>query len=133
MSNSENSGNSGNSGNNNSMNGSNGPKEQVGGRRKGTRKASRSSRKGSKKQRGGQNTAVKMAGGASMRAVGSHAEVWHHTAHHTSGGLKRHDLMKNKHGRIVSRKKHALGKKALKNLVKAGFKAKKGTFKLFRK
>jgi hypothetical protein len=41
--------------------------------------------------------------------------------------------MKTKHGRIVSRKKHALGKKALKNLVKAGYKAKKGTFKLFRK
>jgi hypothetical protein len=73
-----------------------------------------------------------MMGGA-KRAVGTHAEVYHGTANHTSGGLKKHDLMKNKHGRIVSRKKHALGKKALKHLVKAGFKAKKGTFKLFRK
>jgi hypothetical protein len=73
-------------------------------------------------------------GGASkMPAVGSKASVYHGCAKHTSGGLMRKDLMKTKHGRIVSRKKHALGKKALKNLVKAGFKAKKGTFKLFRK
>jgi hypothetical protein len=73
-------------------------------------------------------------GGASkMPAVGSKASVYHGHAKHTSGGLTRKDLMKTKHGRIVSRKKHALGKKALKNLVKAGYKAKKGTFKLFRK
>jgi hypothetical protein len=72
-------------------------------------------------------------GGAHERKRGTHAEVWHGTAHHTTGGLTKSDLMKNKHGRIVSKKKHALGKKALKHLVKAGFKAKKGTFKLFRK
>jgi hypothetical protein len=65
-------------------------------------------------------------------AVGTKAMVWHSTAKHTSGGLTKKDLMKHK-GRIVSKKKHALGKKALKNLVKAGFKAKKGTFKLFKK
>ena len=65
--------------------------------------------------------------------VGSKAQVFHGTAHHTSGGLTKNDLMKTKKGRIVSRKKHALGKKSLKNLVKAGFKAKKGTFKLFKK
>ena len=76
----------------------------------------------------------KLFGGASKTpAVGSKASVYHGKAKHTSGGLTRKDLMKTKHGRIVSRKKHALGKKALKNLVKAGFKAKKGTFKLFRK
>ena len=72
----------------------------------------------------------KMMGGA--MAVGSKAQVWHGSARHTSGGLTKKDLMKHK-GRIISRKKHALGKKALKNLVKAGYKAKKGTFKLFRK
>ena len=85
---------------------------------------------------GGQNNMRNMTTtqmGGALRAVGSHAEVWHGTARHTSGGLKKKDLMKNKHGRIISRRKHALGKKALKNLVKAGFKAKKGTFKLFRK
>jgi hypothetical protein len=48
-------------------------------------------------------------------------------------GLTRKDLMKTKKGRIVSRKKHAAGKKALKRLTKAGYKAKKGTFKLFKK
>jgi hypothetical protein len=74
-----------------------------------------------------------MMGGAKVPAVGSKAQVWHGTAKHTSGGLTKKDLMKNKHGRIVSRAKHSLGKKALKNLVKAGFKAKKGTFKLFKK
>ncbi len=76
-----------------------------------------------------------MKGGArgtrKIPAVGSKAQVWHGTAKHTSGGLTRKDLMKNK-GRIVSRKKHALGKKAFKNLVKAGYKPKKGTFKLFK-
>jgi len=76
----------------------------------------------------------KLFGGADkMPAVGSKASVFHGKAKHTSGGLTRKDLMKTKNGRIVSRKKHALGKKALKNLVKAGYKAKKGTFKLFRK
>ena len=72
------------------------------------------------------------AGGA-MKTVGSKAMVYHGKAKHTSGGLTRKDLMKTKKGRIVSRKKHAAGKKALKRLVKAGFKAKKGSFKLFKK
>ena len=67
------------------------------------------------------------------KTVGSKAEVFHGTAKHTSGGLKKKDLMKTKAGRIVSRKKHAAGKKALARLRKAGYKAKKGTFKLFRK
>jgi hypothetical protein len=68
-----------------------------------------------------------------MRAVGTKAMVWHGHANHTSGGLHKKDLMKTKKGRIVSRKKHALGKKAIRRLTKAGYKAKKGTFKLFRK
>jgi hypothetical protein len=87
-----------------------------------------------RRQSGGQmntQTMPKMMGGAKS-AVGSKAQVWHGTAHHTSGGLTKKDLMKHK-GRIISRRKHALGRKALKNLVKAGYKAKKGTFKLFRK
>jgi hypothetical protein len=41
--------------------------------------------------------------------------------------------MKTKNGRIVSRKKHAAGKKAIRNLRKLGYIAKKGTFKLFTK
>lgn len=74
----------------------------------------------------------KMRGGG-IPAVGTKAQVYHGTAKHTSGGLTKSDLMKTKKGRIVSRKKHAAGKKALARLRKAGYKAKKGTFKLFRK
>ena len=72
-----------------------------------------------------------MTGGGKMPAVGTKAQVYHGTAKHTSGGLTKKDLMRTKRGCIVSRKKHAAGKKALKHLHKAGFKAKKGTFKLF--
>ena len=79
------------------------------------------------------NSSATMMGGARIPAKGTKAQVWHGTARHTSGGLTKKDLMKTKKGRIVSRKKHAAGKKALKNLVKAGYKAKKGTFKLFKK
>jgi hypothetical protein len=64
-----------------------------------------------------------------IKTVGSKAEVFHGTAKHTSGGLKKKDLMRHK-GRIVSRKKHAAGKKAIQRLFKAGYKPKKGTFKL---
>jgi hypothetical protein len=65
--------------------------------------------------------------------VGSKAQVWHGTAAHTSGGLKKGDLVKNKHGRIVSRRKMMAGRKALKYLTRKGYKAKKGTFRLFNK
>lgn len=67
-----------------------------------------------------------------MKAIGSRAEVYHETAKHTSGGLKKKDLMMHK-GRIVSRKAHAAGKKAIKRLRALGYVAKKGTFRLFRK
>ena len=66
-------------------------------------------------------------------AVGSKAQVYHGTAKHTSGGLTKKDLVKNKHDRIVSRKKMMAGKKALKYLTRKGYKAKKGSFKLFKK
>jgi hypothetical protein len=59
--------------------------------------------------------------------VGSRAQVWHGTAKHTSGGLTKTQLMMNKSGRIVSRKKHASAKKD-NRLVKAGYKTKKGHF-----
>lgn len=67
-----------------------------------------------------------------MKATGSRAEVYHGTARHTAGNLKKKDLMMHK-GRIVSRKAHAAGKKAIKRLRALGYVAKKGTFKLFRK
>ena len=59
--------------------------------------------------------------------IGSRAEVWHGTAKHTSGGLTKAHLMKNKSGRIVSKKKHYSAKKD-NRLVKAGFKTRKGHF-----
>jgi hypothetical protein len=71
--------------------------------------------------------------GGKMMATGSKSQVWHGTAKHTSGGLTKKDLMKTKKGRIVSKRKHAAGKKALAQLKKAGYVAKKGTFKLFKK
>lgn len=71
--------------------------------------------------------------GGAMMTVGSAAQVFHGTAKHTSGGLKKTDLMKTKAGRIVSKKKHAAGKKAIQRLRKLGYVAKKGTFKLFKK
>ena len=58
---------------------------------------------------------------------GSRAQVWHGTAHQTSGCLYRKDLMMNKSGRIVSKRKHTTAKRE-KRLVKAGFLTKKGHF-----
>lgn len=66
------------------------------------------------------------------RIIGSRAEVWHGVCEKTVSGLKKKDLMKHK-GRIISRKKHTAGKKAIKHLRSLGYIAKKGTFKLFRK
>jgi hypothetical protein len=74
-----------------------------------------------------------MAQTRKVTAVGSKAMVWHGSANHTSGGLTRKDLMKTKKGRIVSKRKHAIGKKRIQTLRKLGFKSKKGTFKLFKK
>ena len=58
---------------------------------------------------------------------GSRAQVWHGTAHQTPGGLTKMHLLMNKHGRIVSKRKHTTAKKE-KRLVKAGYLTKKGTF-----
>ena len=66
------------------------------------------------------------------QTTGSRAQVWHGTAKKTSGGLTKTALMMNKHGRIVSRKKHHTAKKE-KRLVKAGFLTKKGHFGLVKK
>jgi hypothetical protein len=70
-------------------------------------------------------------GGA--QKVGSYAQVFHGTADRTAGGLKKDDLVKNKRGRIVSRKKMEAGKKAFKHLKALGYSPKKGEFKLFTK
>jgi hypothetical protein len=75
---------------------------------------------------------MRQEGGAKV-TVGSKAQVYHGTAKHTSGGLTKKDLMKTKAGRIVSKKQHAAGKKALTRLRKAGYVAKKGKFTLFKR
>jgi len=69
---------------------------------------------------------------AFQQTVGSKAQVFHGTAKRTSGGLVKKDLMMSK-GRIISRKKHAAGKKSIKHLFALGYKPKKGSFTLMRK
>ena len=61
------------------------------------------------------------------KTIGSRAEVFHGNAKHTSGGLTEKDLIQNKHGRIVSRKKHFSASRE-KRLLKHGYGSCKGTF-----
>jgi hypothetical protein len=93
------------------------------------------SRKNSRKNnmmRKNENAMTRKQRGGARMAVGSRIQVMHGTADHTAGGLKKSALMMHK-GRIVSRKAHAAGKKAIQRLRKAGYIAKKGSFKLFTK
>jgi hypothetical protein len=52
--------------------------------------------------------------------IGTRAKVWHGTAYKTSGGLLKSDLVKNKHGDIVSKVKHEQ-ETELSNLLKHGY------------
>jgi hypothetical protein len=64
------------------------------------------------------------------KTIGTRAEVFHGTAQKTGYGvhaLFKKDLVKNKYGRIVSKKKHKTAKKE-KRLEKHGYFAKKGQF-----
>jgi len=63
-----------------------------------------------------------------VKLVGSRAEVFHGSAQRTTGRLTKDDLMKNKAGRIVSRKRHEAGKGALRYLHAKGYIAVKGAF-----
>ena len=62
-----------------------------------------------------------------IKNIGTRAEVWHGTAKQTSGRLMKSQLMMNKWGRLVSRKKHGTASRE-KRLVKAGYGTKKGSF-----
>ena len=65
-----------------------------------------------------------------MLAVGTRAQVWHGTAKATGygkKGLRKHQLKKNKHGRIVSRRMSATAKRQ-NRLGRAGWKTRKGVF-----
>ena len=71
-----------------------------------------------------------VGGHAYAQLVGSRAQVWHGTAYKTGygkAGLTKKDLIKNKWGKIVSRKKQKTARKE-KRLQKHGFLAKKGEF-----
>lgn len=59
--------------------------------------------------------------------IGSRAQVYHGTAFKTKGELTKSHLMMNKHGRIVSVKKHNTAKRE-KRLIKAGYYTRKGKF-----
>ena len=59
--------------------------------------------------------------------IGSRAQVHHGTAYKTPGNLTKSHIMMNKHGRIVSAKKHATAKRE-KRLEKAGYFTRKGKF-----
>lgn len=67
-----------------------------------------------------------------MKTFGSRAEVWHGNAKKTTGGLTKKNLLQNKWGEIVSRKKHMSAKKE-KRLEKYGYFAKKGKFGAIKK
>ena len=51
------------------------------------------------------------------KKIGTKLQVWNNNADMTPGKLHKSDLMKNKHGKIVSIKQHELGK-ARFNLIK---------------
>jgi hypothetical protein len=74
-----------------------------------------------------------MAQTKKLRGVGSKLQVWNQTKLRTAGGLKKKDLMRTKNGRIVSKKQHAAGKKAIKRLFSLGYKPTKGRFVAMRK
>jgi hypothetical protein len=59
--------------------------------------------------------------------IGSKRQVYNGSAVRTAGGLTRKDLLKNKHGRIVSRRRHMLGRsRGLAVLKKHGLVLRKG-------
>lgn len=64
-----------------------------------------------------------------IKNIGSRAEVWHGVAKKTNGQLEKKDLIKNKIGRIVSKKKSLKhSKDPNKNpLLKIGYQRKKGS------
>jgi hypothetical protein len=66
-------------------------------------------------------------GKAYRHLIGSRKQVWMGSAYKTDGQLVKSNFIMNKHGRIVSAKKHASAKKD-NRLVKAGYGTQKGKF-----
>ena len=51
-----------------------------------------------------------------VRVRGSRGQVWRGSRHHTNSGHTKSMLMKNKNGKIVTKKSHAAGKRSFKNI-----------------
>jgi hypothetical protein len=63
-----------------------------------------------------------------VKRIGSRSEVYHGNATKTSGGLTKSDLVKNKFGYIVSRKKSSMARqKKFNPLLSKGLLVKKGS------
>lgn len=58
--------------------------------------------------------------------IGTKAKVWNGTKKYTKSGLMKKDLLRNKHGKIITRKQYKMGQKLKKSpWVKACIKARK--------
>ncbi len=84
-----------------------------------------------RKNRTRKNESVQMGG--KIVNIGSKLKVFNGTARRTAGGLTKGDLMKTRKGRIVSKKQHAAGLKAVKRLRALGYIATRGKFVKFSK
>ena len=51
-----------------------------------------------------------------VRVRGSKRQVWNGSRQKTKSGLTKDSYMKNKNGKIVTKKSHAAGKRAFKNI-----------------
>ena len=80
-----------------------------------------------KKHMRGANGKYHIHGKTYAMLEGSRAQVNNSTAYKTPGGLTKDKLFMNKHGHIVSKKKHITAKRE-KRLEKAGYFTKKGKF-----
>ena len=51
-----------------------------------------------------------------VRVRGTRRQVWNGSRHHTNSGHAKSHLMKNKNGKVVTKKSHAAGRRAYKNI-----------------
>ena len=51
-----------------------------------------------------------------VRVRGTRRQVWNGSRHHTNSGHAKSHLMKNKNGKVVTKKAHAAGRRAYKNI-----------------
>ena len=51
-----------------------------------------------------------------VRVRGSRRQVWSGSRHHTNSGHNKAHLMKNRNGKVVTKKSHAAGRRAYKNI-----------------